>query len=82
MRSLLNKLSGGDRRSIGRCDEVVAQVLREPSLFAVLIAGLDADDPVVCMRVADALEKISLQHPDWLWPYKQTCWNWPDSAHK
>lgn len=45
--SLLRKLEGGDRRSIGRADEVVAAVLRQPRLFGALFAGLSVEDSVV-----------------------------------
>ncbi len=69
---LLQKLTGGDRRSIGRVDEVVADVQAEPSLFSVLIDGMHCDDPLIRMRAADAAEKISAEHPDWLQPYKKT----------
>ena len=37
--SLLRKLEGGDRRSIGRADEVVAAVLGQPTLFGSLFAA-------------------------------------------
>jgi hypothetical protein len=67
---LLAKLTGGDRRSIGRSEEVVAAVLADPTLFAVLFAGLLVDDPLVRMRTADAIEKITLQQPAYLAPYK------------
>ncbi len=66
MHPILGKLQGGDRRSIGRSDEVVAQVLADPALLAPLAEGLLADDPLVRMRAADALEKVTAQHPDWL----------------
>ena len=33
MKEILDKLAGGDRRSIGRSDEVVAEVLAVLSLF-------------------------------------------------
>ena len=69
---LLEKLTGGDRRSIGRADEVAAEVLAEPSLFAVLIDGMHADDPLIRMRAADAAEKVSAKHPEWLQPHKKT----------
>ncbi len=68
---LLEKLTGGDRRSIGRADEVVAEVLAEPSLFAVLIDGMHTDDPLIRMRAADAAEKVSAKHPEWLQPHKK-----------
>jgi hypothetical protein len=71
MHSLLNKLEGGDRRSIGRSEEVVADVIEEPGLFSVLVDGLDADDPIVRMRAADAMEKITALHPEYLAPCKK-----------
>lgn len=72
MHSILEKLTGGDRRSIGRVEEVVAQVLADPALFEPLVNGLLAEDELVRMRAADALEKISAQNPEWLQPYKDT----------
>ncbi len=63
-------LGGGDRRSIGRSDQVAARVLKQPETFAELIECLWSDDPVVTMRAADAAEKISLQRPDLLKPFK------------
>jgi hypothetical protein len=66
----LDKLHGGDRRSIGRVPEVVADVLSNPWLFGELIAGMQHLDPVVRMRAADAAEKVSADHPDYLSPYK------------
>lgn len=66
---LLAKLTGGDRRSIGRSAEVVADVLADPALFAVLFQGLLVDDALVRMRAADAIEKITVHHPEYLAPY-------------
>ena len=68
--SILRKLKGGDRRSIGRSNEVVTQVLARPELFGVLFAGLSVDDPIVRARAADAVEKISTIHPEYLRPCK------------
>ena len=50
MGGLLEKLQGGDRRSIGRVDEVVAEVLDEPALFDTLFYGMLSDDPLIRMR--------------------------------
>ena len=61
---------GNDRRSIGRANDVVALVLREPRRFPELIGFLWSDDPVVRMRAADAAEKISLRRPSLLAPFK------------
>ncbi len=70
MHPLLEMLSGGDRRSIGRSNAVVAEVLAEPGLFGVLFEGLLYSDPLIRMRCADAVEKITVTHPEYLQPYK------------
>lgn len=68
--SILRKLEGGDRRSIGRSSEAVAEVLADPKQFSALFSGLFANDPVVRARAADAVEKLSVVHPEYLIPYK------------
>jgi len=71
-RSLLAQLAGGDRRSIGRSGEVVAEVLHAPSLFKEVFDGLlRSVDPLVRMRAADAVEKITAVHPEYLRPFKR-----------
>lgn len=67
---LLKKLTGGDRRQIGRSNEVAKAVLKDPSLFKDLFSGLTADDPLVRMRAADAAEKASRTSPELLQPHK------------
>jgi hypothetical protein len=67
---ILRKLEGGDRRSVGRVDEVVADVLADPPLFDPLFRGMLSDDPIIRMRSADAVEKITLEHPHYLQPFK------------
>jgi HEAT repeat protein len=67
---VLDKLRGGDRRSIGRSDEVVADVLADPALFDELFRGISSDDPLVRMRAADATEKVTAQCPEYLAPYR------------
>ena len=69
MANILDKLAGGDRRSVGRVSEVVEAVLDKPRLFEALIDGLLTDDPVIRMRAADAIEKITLDHPEYLQPF-------------
>jgi HEAT repeat protein len=68
--SLAAVLGGGDRRSIGRSNEVAALVLSQPKRFPELIACLWSDDPLVRMRAADAAEKVSAQEPALLEPFK------------
>lgn len=71
MQPILKKLAGGDRRSIGRSNEIVAEVLRQPSRLSHLFEGLANYDPLVRMRAADAIEKISAQRPELLRPFKK-----------
>jgi hypothetical protein len=66
MHELLDRLTGGDRRSIGRSNEVVVAVIAEPSLFGVLFGSLWSRDPLIRMRAADALEKITAKHPEYV----------------
>lgn len=61
----------GDRRSIGQSSEVVAMVLKKPRLFDALFSGLVTDDPVIRMRSADEVEKVSAVHPEYLVPHKE-----------
>jgi hypothetical protein len=69
--SILSLLQGGDRRSIGRSNEVAARVLENPRLFPTLISGLWHDDPLVRMRAADAAEKVTRNLPELLVPHKK-----------
>jgi HEAT repeat protein len=68
--ALLEKLHGTDRRSTGRVDEVVADVLAAPDLFGVLIAAMTGPDAVVRMRAADSAEKITRTRPELLAAHK------------
>lgn len=70
-KDILADLQGGDRRSLGRAGRVVASVIDNPKLFPQLIAGLWSSDPLVCMRAADAAEKVTREHPELLQPYKR-----------
>jgi len=63
-------LSGGDRRSIGRANEVVDLVLAQPKRIGELTELLWDLDAVVRMRAADALEKISRERIELLQAYK------------
>lgn len=64
-------LQGGDRRTIGRADEVAAIVSGDPKLFPQLIGGLWSEDALVRMRAADAAEKVTRERGDLLQPYKK-----------
>jgi HEAT repeat protein len=76
MHAILKKLSGGDRRSIGRSNEIVADVLARPAqaprALKILIGALASPDEVLRMRAGDAVEKITAQRPGLLQPFKKT----------
>ena len=65
------KLGGGDRRSIGRSNEVVADVLADPTLFDLIFDAIASDDPLIAMRAADAVEKVTARRPELLRPHKR-----------
>jgi hypothetical protein len=71
MKDLLRPLLGGDRRSVRGVAEVVSRVSANPKLFPIVFDGLSNADPLVQMRCADAVEKITVGHPEYLKPYKQ-----------
>lgn len=68
--TILDKLRGGDRRSVGRSNQVVKTIRRQLALFPALIDGMHHDDEVVRMRAADALEQLTVMNPEWLQPFK------------
>lgn len=68
--SIVAMLSGGDRRSLGRANEAAALATKRRAVFAQLMKAIWHEDPIVRMRAADAAEKVSREHPDWLAPYK------------
>ena len=59
MKDLIGRLKGGDRRSIRGVPEVVDQVLADPMLFPIVVDGMTDANPLVRMRCADAVEKIT-----------------------
>ncbi len=71
MPTLLDQLSGGDRRTVGRSAAVAAQVLARPELMDELFDGLASGDGILMGRSADALEKVARSRPDLLQPYKR-----------
>lgn len=71
MHALLESLSGGDRRPIGRSNHAVCVVLGRPELMRVLFRGIESADPVLRMRCADAIEKATVKRPELLIPYKR-----------
>ena len=66
----LEKLKGGNLRSIGKSNEVVRYILNSPALFGGVFTGLFHEDPVIRMRSADGIEKVTKVRPMYLQPYK------------
>ena len=69
-KDLLEKLSGGDLRSIGKADLVVAEIQNQND-FDVLFEYLHSDDRLVVMRTADEIEKITVKRVDFLCGHKK-----------
>jgi hypothetical protein len=82
MNTILRKLEGGDRRSIGKADEVVEEVLSTPSIFHDVMEGLTVKDPVIRMRSADVVEKVSAKHPEILKPFKKKILTIAEESHQ
>ena len=64
-------LVGGDRRSIGRADELASLLAHRPALLPELVQEMWSDDPVVAMRAADVLEKVTRTQPQELQRFKK-----------
>ena len=69
MESTYSRLRGGDLRSIGAADEIAREAESNLSVFCELVGGLCVPEGVVRMRCADALEKVTRTHPEYLAPY-------------
>jgi len=57
---ILDKLRGGDLRSIEKADEVVKDILTEPTLFDDVFKDLYMNDSCVRMRSADVVNHLTL----------------------
>jgi len=69
MEQFYKLLTGGDLRSIGISNSVVSKV-QDQNYFDELFKCLFHKDRLVIMRAADAIEKITVQHPVYLSKYK------------
>jgi hypothetical protein len=69
---MLCKLTGGDRRSIGKANLVVREVIADPQRVTEIIHGMSNDDRLVRMRCGDVAEKLSRRSPEWIGPHANT----------
>jgi hypothetical protein len=72
-------LKGGDLRSIGQGNEVVSLVHSQTTFDSLFPLLLNPDRKVV-MRAADAIEKITIQHPGYLQTHKHSILQLCDKA--
>ena len=68
MASFESMLSGGHPNSLGRTVEVVDLVLADRARLAELFACYGSTDPVVRLRVSNAMKRIEAERHDWLAP--------------
>lgn len=63
-------LTGGDRRSIARSNQLLERVRRDPGLVAAVAALASDPDWLVSLRALDLLEKLAHEHADWVEPHR------------
>jgi hypothetical protein len=64
-------LTGGDRRSIAKSNQVGRLVARDPARVAELVALTRDPDWLVVQRAIDLLEKLAHDHAGWIAPHKR-----------
>ena len=69
MNSIYSKLKGRDLRSIGKANNIVREVTKQKE-FDKLFEGLFDVERLIVMRAADAIEKITITHPEYLESHK------------
>ena len=69
MKEVLQYLSGGDLRSIGKSN-LLAKQIKTQNDFDAVFEFLTHHDRLVVMRSADTLEKVSKLKPEWLTQHK------------
>ena len=79
MMKLEKMLAGGDLRSIGKSNSVVAKIKTQKE-FDELFKYLFHKERLVVMRAADAIEKLSINNPQYLSKHKQNILELCDTA--
>jgi hypothetical protein len=74
-------LQGGDLRSIADVEQVVP-LIKTQKTFDELFSCLDSDDRLIVMRAADAIEKITRDHPEYLDSHKIRLIRLPNTARE
>ncbi|MEM6336571.1 MAG: hypothetical protein AAF752_08385, partial [Bacteroidota bacterium] len=68
---ILQRLSAGKRGTHGEAPAVAEEVLADPSLLGVILAGALDADPLLRARCAHVLLHCAREQPDLLLPYTQ-----------
>lgn len=69
MAGLLNRLTGGERRSIGQAREVAQLILEQHLPLDEIYAGMLWDDPIMRSRAAHVFCTVTEHEPTWVQPY-------------
>ena len=64
-------LSIGDLRTAGKSEEVIKLVFTNPELFENVVKAILSRNPGTRMRASDAVDRITIDHPEWLGPFKK-----------
>ena len=72
MTDLLQKLTGGDRRSLGQAAEVTEEVLANPALLPEILDGIWGDDKLIRSRAAHVLRHAGIANPPLIASHKAT----------
>lgn len=72
---ILETLKGGDLRSIGNADKVSRVIAKDAHGFDRVFKAIFTDDPLLRMRAADSIEKVSRSNPVLLQKYKKKLLN-------
>lgn len=70
MAGISDKLKGADLRTIGKVNMVIPEITNQEK-FDELFQGLFDADRLVVMRSADAIEKVTITHPEYLKVHKK-----------
>ena len=67
---ILKYLKGGDVRSVGSVAELIPR-LRSQADFDILFTFLYWDNRLLVMRAVDAIDKITVGHPEYLYGHRK-----------
>jgi len=68
---LREKLTGGDRRSVGDATHVAEAILKHPGIAEIVVSFLWEDDVILRSRAAHTLKTTALYNPPIIQPFKK-----------